>query len=66
MYAYRNIINVCLDGYNKYKLCAYMDSGCSACFRKISLFSEFKWKRVKNHLQVRIADNSIMSHNEAI
>ena len=24
------------------------------------------WKKVKNPLQVRIADNSIMSHNEAI
>ena len=24
------------------------------------------WKRAKNPLQVRIADNSIMSHNEAI
>ena len=24
------------------------------------------WKKAKNPLQVRIADNSIMSHNEAI
>ena len=24
------------------------------------------WKRAKNHLQVRIADNSVMSHNEVI
>jgi len=24
------------------------------------------WKKAKNHLQARIADNSIMSQNEAI
>ena len=47
-------------------MCAYIDSGCSVCFEKRSLFSEFIWKRVKNPLQVRIADNNIMSHNEAI
>ena len=22
----------CLEGYNKYELCAYIDSGCSVCF----------------------------------
>ena len=27
-------IKVCLEGYNKYKLYAYIDSGCSVCFRK--------------------------------
>ena len=59
-------IKVCLEGYNKYELCAYIDSGCSIYFGKKSLFSEFMWKRAKNSLQVRIADNSIMSHNEAI
>ena len=59
-------IKVCLEGYNKYELCAYIDSGCSVCFEKRSLFSEFMWKRAKNPLQVRIADNSIMSHNKTI
>jgi len=59
-------INVCLEGYNKYELRAYIDSGCFVCFRKRSLFSEFMWKRAKNSLQVRIAYNSIMSHNKAI
>ena len=34
-------INVCLEGYNKYELCAYIDSGCPVCFEKISLFPEF-------------------------
>jgi len=59
-------IKVCLEGYNKYELCAYIDSGCSVCFEKRTLFPEFMWKRAKNPLQVRIADNSVMSHNEAI
>ena len=35
-------------------------------FGKRSLFPEFIWKKVKNHLQVRIVDNSIMSHDETI
>ena len=30
------------------------------------IFSEFMWKRAKISLQVRIAGNSFMSHNEAI
>ena len=47
-------------------MCAYIDSGCSVYFEKISLFPKFIWKRAKNPLKVRIADNSIMSHNEAI
>ena len=55
-----------LEGYNKYELCAYIDSGCSVCFGKRSLFPEFIWKRAKNPLQVRIVDNNVMSHNEAI
>jgi len=59
-------IKVCLEGHNKYELCAYIDSSCSVCFEKISLFLEFMWKKANNHLQVRIADNSIVSHNEAI
>ena len=58
--------NVCLEGYNKYELCAYIDSDYFVCFGKRSLFPEFIWKRAKNPLQVRIADNSIMSHNESI
>jgi len=27
-------IKVCLERYNKYELCAYIDSGSSVCFRK--------------------------------
>ena len=34
-------INVCLEGYNKYELCAYIDSGCFVCFCKRLLFLEF-------------------------
>ena len=59
-------IKVCLERYNKYELYAYIDSDCSICFGKISLSSEFMWKRAKNLLQVRIADNSVMIHNEGI
>ena len=59
-------IKISLEGYNLYELTAYIDSGCSVCFGKISLFPEFMWKKAKNHLQVRIADHSIMSYNEAI
>ena len=33
---------------------------------KRALFSKFMWKKAKNPLEVRIADNRIMSHNEAI
>ena len=40
-------INICLDGYNKYELCTYIDSSCSVCFEKRSLFSEFMWKKAK-------------------
>ena len=60
------LIKICLERYNKYKLCAYIDSGCSVCFGKITLFPKFMWKRVKNSLQVKIADNSVISHNKAI
>ena len=35
------LINVFLEGYNKYELCAYINSACSACFGKRSLFPEF-------------------------
>ena len=59
-------IKVCVEGYNKYELCADIDSSCSVCFGKRTLFSEFMWKRCKNSLQVRIANNSVMSHNKAI
>ena len=51
-------MNVCLEGYNKYELCAYIDSGCFVCFGKISIFIEFMRKSAKNYLQVRIANNS--------
>ena len=60
------VIKVCLERYDKYEFCAYIDSSCSICFEKRSLFPDFMWKRAKNLLQVRIADNSVMSHNEAI
>ena len=59
-------IKICLEGYNPYDLTGYTDSGCSVCFGKRSLFSEFMWKKAKNSLQVRIADNNIISHNEAV
>jgi len=59
-------IKIYLEGYNQYEITTYIDSGCSVRFGKKSLFSEFMWKRPKNPLQVRVADNSIMSHNEAI
>jgi len=59
-------IKICFEGYNLYELTAYTDSSCSVCFEKKSLFPEFMWKKAKNSLQVRIAVNSITSHNEAI
>jgi len=34
-------IKICLEGYNPYELTAYIDSGCSVCFEKRSLFPEF-------------------------
>ena len=46
-------IKVCLEGYNKYELCAHIDSGYSVCFGKRILFPEFMWKKAKNPLQVR-------------
>ena len=59
--------NVRLEGSNKYELHAYIDSGCSINFgKKKSLFPIFMRMKAKNFLQVRIADNGIMSHNEAI
>ena len=33
-------IKICLEGYNQYELTAYIDSTCSVCFGKRSLFSE--------------------------
>ena len=59
-------IKICLEGYNQYELTTYIDSGCLVCFRKRSLFPKFMWKKAKNSLQVRIADNNVMTHNEAI
>ena len=50
-------IKVSLEGYNKYELCAYIDSGCSVYFEKRSLFPEFMCKKAKNYLEVGIADN---------
>ena len=48
---------------NQYELTACIDSGCSVCFWKRSLVPEFMWKKATNPLQVRVADNSIMSHS---
>ena len=48
-------IKICLEGYNAYELTAYIDSGCSVCFGKRSLFPEFMWKKAKNPLQVRLS-----------
>ena len=47
-------------------MCTYVYSGCSVCFGKRTLFPEFMWKKAKNPLEAGIANNSIMSHNEAI
>jgi len=33
-------INALFEGCNKHELCTYIDSGCSVCFRKRSLFLE--------------------------
>ena len=52
-------IKKCLKGYNQYELIVYINS------EKISLFSDFIWKKAKKFF-ARIADNSIMSNNEAI
>ena len=41
-------IMICLEGYNKYELCVYIDTICSVCFRKRYLFPEFMWKKAKN------------------
>ena len=30
-------INVCLEGYNKYELCAYINSGCSVCGKELKI-----------------------------
>ena len=38
-------IKVCLENYNKYELCACIDSGCSVCFGKRTLFPKFMWKK---------------------
>lgn len=59
-------INVCSDGYNKYELCPYIDSDCSARFEKKCLFLEVTWRKAKNPLPIRVANNSIMSHYKAI
>jgi len=61
-----NQINIRLEGHNQYKLCAYIDGGCSIYFEKRLLFSEFVWKKIKNPLQVRIAKNRMMSHNQGV
>ena len=37
-------IKICLEGYNQYELTAYIDSCCSVCFGKSSLFPKFAEK----------------------
>ena len=59
-------IVICIEGFNNYELCAFVDSGCSVCFGKKTLFPEFMWKPATKPIQVRIADNSIMVHSEVI
>ena len=59
-------INACLKGYNKHELYARIDSGCAVYFGKRSLLLLFMWKKAKKSLKVRIANNGIMSLNEAI
>jgi len=60
------LVKICIEGYNEYELNTYIDSGCSVCYGKRSLFLEFMWKKTKNPLQVKTANNNIMSHNDAI
>jgi len=57
-------MNIYLEEYNKYELCAYIDRDCSVCFAKISIITKFM--STKTSPQARIVDNCIMSHNEAI
>jgi len=59
-------INICLEGYNRYELCVCINSGCFVCFKKDHYFNNLFGKKAKISLHVRIADNSIMSHKEAI
>jgi len=40
-------IKVCLEEYNKYELCAYINSGCSVCFRKNSSSQNLCRKELK-------------------
>ena len=44
------LINICLDGYTRNELCAYIGSSYSIYFGKRTLFSEFMWKKTKNPL----------------
>ena len=37
-------ISICLEGFNQYELCAFVDSGCTVCFGKKTLFPDFIWK----------------------
>jgi len=59
------LIKICLERYNKYELFAYTDTDCFACSEKITIFRIYV-KKAKSSLQLRIVDNSIMSHNETI
>ena len=59
-------IYICFEGYNRYELCIYIDSGCSICFeKKINIFRIYM-KKAKNFVKVKITNNNIMSHNETI
>ena len=58
------VINICLEGFNRYELCAFVDTGCSVCFGKKALFPEFIWQKSRRPIQVRLVDDSIMVHSE--
>jgi len=54
-------IKVCLEGYNKYKPVVVLYA-----LEKDHYFLSSCGKKANNPLQVRIADNSVMSHNEVM
>mgnify|MGYP000988156972 CR=1 FL=1 len=53
-------VTVCLEDFNSYELYAYVDSGCSICFGKRTLFPNYMWKKQENPIKVTIANNENM------